>query len=112
PFDSIAPWARWPLIGACFTVALVVVYLYALLLYASVVVALGANHAFTLQHYKVIFTDGLKAIGDTLIIAAIATPLGGLYGILLGYLVAKKRFRGRQSMELVSMINYALPGTI
>ena len=112
PFDSIAPWARWPLIGCCFAVALVVVYLYALLFYASVVVALGANHALTLQHYKVIFTDGLKAIGDTLIIAGLATPLGGLYGILLGYLVAKKQFPGRRSMELVSMINYALPGTI
>jgi iron(III) transport system permease protein len=112
PFDGIAPWARWPLIGACFAVALVVVYLYALLLYASIVVALGANHAFTLQHYRLIFTDGLKAIGDTLIIAGLATPLGGLYGILLGYLVAKKRFPGRRSMELVSMINYALPGTI
>ena len=112
PFDSIAPWARWPLVGACFAVAVVVVYLYALLLYASVVVALGANHAFTLQHYKVIFTDGLKAISDTLIIAGIAMPLGGLYGILLGYIVAKKQFPGRRSMELVSMINYALPGTI
>ena len=112
PYDSIAPWARWPLIGACFALAIVVVYLYALLLYASLVVALGANHAFTLQHYKVIFTDGLKAISDTLIIAAIATPLGGLYGILLGYLVARKQFPGRRAMELTSMINYALPGTI
>ena len=112
PFDSISPAARWPLIAACFAIALVVVYLYALLFYASVVVALGANHTLTLQHYRVIFTDGLKAIGDTLIIAGLATPLGGLYGILLGYLVAKKRFPGRRSMELVSMINYALPGTI
>ena len=112
PFDSIAPWARWPLLAACFAIAIVVVYLYALLVYASVVVALGANHTLTLQHYRVIFTDGLKAIGDTLIIAAFATPLGGLYGILVGYLVAKKQFPGRRSMELTSMINYALPGTI
>ena len=39
-------------------------------------------------------------------------PLGGLYGVLLGYLVARKEFFGRRTMELVSMINYALPGTI
>ena len=39
-------------------------------------------------------------------------PLGGLYGVLLGYLVARKAFVGRRTMELVSMINYALPGTI
>ena len=39
-------------------------------------------------------------------------PLGGLYGVLLGYLVARKAFVGRRTMEIVSMINYALPGTI
>jgi len=76
------------------------------------VLALGANHTFTLQHYRVIFTDGAKAIRDTLIIAGFAMPLGGLYGVLLGYLVTKKAFAGRRTMELVSMINYALPGTI
>src|SRR5438067_1039602 len=64
PFDSISPRARWPLIGACFAVAVVVVYLYALLLFASIVAALGANHTFTLAHYKVIFSEGRKAIID------------------------------------------------
>ena len=39
-------------------------------------------------------------------------PLGGLYGVLVGYLIARRRFPGRQAMEIVSMINYALPGTI
>jgi len=39
-------------------------------------------------------------------------PLGGVYGILLGYLVARKAFAGRRAMEVVSMVNYALPGTI
>jgi len=112
PFDSVSPVARMALVAACFAVALVIAYFYALLLYASLVVALGANHAFTLAHYRVIFTDGLKAIRDTLIIAGFAMPLGGLYGILVGYLVAKKQFVGRRTMEVVSMINYALPGTI
>ena len=112
PFDSIDPRVRAVLLAACALVALVIVYFYALLLYASLVVALGANHTFTMQHYRVVFTDGLKAIFDTLIIASIAMPLGGLYGILLGYLITKKEFAGRRTMEIVSMINYALPGTI
>jgi len=112
PFDSVSPAVRGALVAGCFAVALVIAYFYALLLYASLVVALGANHALTLAHYRVIFTDGLKAIRDTLIIAGFAMPLGGLYGILVGYLVAKKVFIGRRTMELVSMVNYALPGTI
>jgi len=109
---SVPPWLRAPLLGACLAVGAVVLYFYGLLFYASVVVALGANHAWTFQHYVVIFTDGLRAIGDTLLIAGVGMPLGGLYAILLGYLVARKRFPGRQAMEMVSMINYALPGTI
>jgi iron(III) transport system permease protein len=112
PFASLSSAARNLLLLACASVAVVIVYFYALLLYASLVMALGANHTFTLQHYRAIFTDGWKAIHDTLIIAAFAMPLGGVYGVLLGYLVAKRNFAGRRTMELVSMVNYALPGTI
>jgi iron(III) transport system permease protein len=112
PFDSVAPFARVVLLGSCAAVAILILYLYALLLFASLVSALGANHTFTLQHYRVIFTEGLKPIRDTLFIAALATPLGGIYGVLLGYLVARRVFPGRRMMEMLSMINYALPGTI
>ena len=109
---ALAPPARAVLIAACAVVGVAIVYFYALLLYASLVLAFGANHAWTLQHYRVIFTEGLPAIRDTLIIAGIGMPLGGLYGVLVGYLVARQRFAGRHAMEIVSMINYALPGTI
>jgi iron(III) transport system permease protein len=112
PFDSVSASMRRALVALCLLVTLAIAYFYALLLYASLVVALGANHAFTLAHYHVIFTEGLKATRDTLIIAGLAMPLGGLYGVLVGYLVARKQFVGRRSMELVSMANYALPGTI
>lgn len=112
PFDSVSPAVRWLLLALCVAITLAIAWFYALLLYASLVVALGANHAFTWQHYHVIFTEGLKATRDTLIIAAFAMPLGGLYGVLVGWLVSRKAFVGRRSMEMVSMANYALPGTI
>jgi iron(III) transport system permease protein len=109
---SVTPAARALLIALCFAVALFIAYLYLLLLYASLVVAFGANHSLTLAHYHVIFTEGRKAIVDTMIIALIGMPLGGFYGVLLGYLVARRQFASRAAMEIVSMINYALPGTI
>jgi iron(III) transport system permease protein len=109
---DLTPVVRAVLVAACIAVSIAIIYFYALLLYASLVVAFGANHAWTLQHYRVIFTEGLPAIQDTLIIAGIGMPLGGLYGLLVGYLVARRSFPGRHAMEMVSMINYALPGTI
>ena len=109
---ALASWVAWLLVAGCFLVAALIVYFYALLLWASLVRAFGANNSFTLNHYRVIFTEGLPAIRDTLIIAAIGMPLGGLYGVLVGYLIARRRFPGQRAMELVAMINYALPGTI
>ena len=109
---TMAPGVAGLLCAACFAVAALIAYFYALLLIASLVVAFGANNSFTLHHYQVIFTEGLPAIRDTLIIAAIGMPLGGLYGVLVGYLIARRRFPGRRAMEVVAMINYALPGTI
>jgi iron(III) transport system permease protein len=109
---SVTPAARVALILACLAVAFFIAYLYLLLLHASLVVAFGANHTWTLAHYRVIFTEGRKAIVDTMIIALVGMPLGGFYGVLLGYLVARKQFAGRATMEVISMVNYALPGTI
>jgi len=109
---AISRFATVLLTAACFLVATTIVYFYGLLVFASFVVAFGANDTFTWNHYRVIFSEGLPAIRDTLIIAGIGMPLGGFYGVLVGYLIARRRFFSRQAMEIVAMINYALPGTI
>ena len=108
--DGVSPWTRRALVAGCMAAVLAIVYLYALLAAASLVRAFGADWTPTLIHYRVIFTEGLPAIRDTLIIAAIGMPLGGLYGVLVGLLVG--RVPGSRALELVSMINYALPGTV
>jgi iron(III) transport system permease protein len=109
---SVTPGARAMLLAASAAVALFILYLYGLLVFASLVAAFGADHTWTPRHYQVIFSDGRKAIIDTLIIALVGMPLGGLYSVLVGYLVTRGPGPGRQAMEIVSMINYALPGTI
>ncbi|MBS0539570.1 MAG: iron ABC transporter permease, partial [Proteobacteria bacterium] len=68
---AMAPGASVGLVVGCALVAIVIVYFYALLVYASFVVAFGANETFTWRHYGVIFTEGLPAIRDTLIIALV-----------------------------------------
>jgi iron(III) transport system permease protein len=110
--DSVSAVAAAGLLLFCAAICGLILYFYALLLYASIVQAFGANHALTLDHYRVIFSEGLPAIKDTLIIALVGMPLGGLYGIAVGYFVGRERFAGRKAMEIVSMLNYALPGTI
>src|SRR5689334_22435857 len=47
---AFAPWVAWLLTAGCFLVAALIVYFYALLLWASLVRAFGANNSFTLNH--------------------------------------------------------------
>lgn len=110
--DSVTDSAGYFLLAFCLCICALILYFYALLFYASIVQAFGANETLTLDHYRVIFTEGLPAIEDTLIIALVGMPVGGLYGIAIGYLVGRTRFTGRKAMEIISMLNYALPGTI
>ncbi len=110
--NSVSPSARAGLVLFCVLTVVLILYFYALLFYASIVQAFGANHSLTLEHYRVIFTEGLPAIEDTLFVAIIGMPLGGVYGIVVGYLVGRAKFVGRRAIEVISMLNYALPGTI
>jgi iron(III) transport system permease protein len=109
---SVSAFAGRLMLAGCLLFSLLILYFYALLVYASIVMALGANHTLTLKHYRVVFTEGVKAIRDTLWIAGAGMLLGGLYGVVVGYLVGKKKFFSRSAMEMVSLINYSLPGTI
>ena len=89
-----------------------IVYLYAIILAASLVRVWAVNNELTLVHYAYVFTFGMKAIKDTLLIACIGTPLGGLLAVLVGYVTTRLRVRGSKTLETVSLLNYTLPGTV
>jgi iron(III) transport system permease protein len=109
---AMAPAARALLLLVCGSVAFLLLFFYALIFVASIVRALGANHTLTLAHYQVVLTTGGKAVRDTLVIAVSGMLLGGVYAVVLGYLVTRPETAGRRAMEFVALMNYALPGTI
>ena len=109
---SLSPGAIVLLALLCAATVLLVLTFYTLIVVASMVRALGADNSLSAAHYAHVFSGGLKAIRDTLVIAAICMPLGGLFAVVLGFVVARTRFPGRRALEFAAMINYALPGTI
>lgn len=104
--------ARYVLLGVCLLVAAFILFLYGLIVFGSLVKVWGANHTFTLRNYEYIFKHGGKSITDTLKIAFAVMPLGGALGIIVGYLVTRDWLPGRRLLEFVSMLNYAMPGTV
>jgi iron(III) transport system permease protein len=108
----LSPGAVVALALVCALTVLLVLTFYLLIVVASMVRALGADNSLSTAHYAHVFSGGLKAIRDTLIIAAVCMPVGGLFAVVLGYVVARTEFPGRRALEFAALINYALPGTI
>jgi iron(III) transport system permease protein len=76
------------------------------------VVLWGADHSFTLKHYADVYLVGWPYIRDTLLLATVATPVTGLLGMVVAFLVVRRRFVGKGLMELTSMLTFAVPGTV
>jgi iron(III) transport system permease protein len=96
----------------CSIVIAFILYLYSIILWGSLIQTWGIDNSLTLKNYKYVFTYGHKAITDTLKIGVVATVLGTLLGVIIGYIVERKNFVSKRILDLTSMLNYALPGTV
>ena len=84
----------------------------------------GLNHALTLRHYVTAF--GVERIGETLRltggawssftttlgIALVSAPMTATFGLMVAYLLARQRFVGKTAFEFVTMLSFAMPGTV
>lgn len=78
----------------------------------------------SLQHFQTGFglswgAGGLVFSGSawnslftTLGVAAVAAPLTTALGLLGGYVVSRHAFKGRRAFEFLTMVNFAVPGTV
>ncbi|WP_152655792.1 iron ABC transporter permease [Oceanobacillus sp. CFH 90083] len=100
------------MIGICYGLSATVILFYILVPIGSFIQLWGVNYSFTLDHYSYVFSIGQKAVLDTLQLSIIATPIGGLFAMILAFLIVRKRFAGKKLMEGISMLSIAIPGTV
>ncbi len=48
----------------------------------------------------------------TIEVAAVAAPLTAIIGLLAAYVITRHRFVGRRSFEFLTMVSFAIPGTV
>jgi iron(III) transport system permease protein len=46
------------------------------------------------------------------VIAVITTPISGILGMLIAFLIVRRTFPGKAGLEFASILNYAVPGTV
>lgn len=106
------PLIRWPFIIMTYLTCALVIVLYAAIIYGSFATAWGTDYRPTLEWWRLMVTRGVESVLDTTFLSAFATPIAGLTGMLIAWLVVRKRFSGKDTLDFVSNLGGAVPGTI
>jgi iron(III) transport system permease protein len=70
----------------------------------------GVNNGLTLEHFANL--RGVHSLELSVRMAGAAAVAVAAFGLLLAYLLARTRFPGRRLLELVTLLGFALPGTV
>ncbi|HQY92667.1 iron ABC transporter permease [Caldilinea sp.] len=106
------PVTRWTFITLTLLTLVLVLMLYFTILWGSFTKLWGINNELFLGNYATALTRGLNAILSTTFLSAVATPLAGVIGVVIAFLVVRRNFAGKQTLDFVSNLGGAVPGTI
>ena len=109
----------------CVPFGVLTLTLYGMILFGGFVETWGYKHNFTLKHYIDAFALGWSdefglmwegtawnSFWTTLQISAISAPLTAGLGLLTAWLLVRQRFAGKDVFEFITMLSFAIPGTI
>jgi iron(III) transport system permease protein len=98
--------------------------IYGIILFGGFVKALGTDNTPTLEYFLTAFAirqsqhgwffagSAWNSLFVTLKVALLAMPLTAALGILTAYLLNRQRFAGRGLFEFLTMLSFAIPGTV
>jgi iron(III) transport system permease protein len=107
------PLAKYSLLTLCWSIAAFVVLIYSMVIMGSFFKVLKVDYSLTLDNYRYIFSGvGNNAVITTTMLALLATPIAGLLGMMLAWVIVRKIKRGGQVLDFFGMLGLALPGTV
>ena len=85
---------------------------YGVIIYGCFVKLWGYNWSLTLENFAYAWDVGKLSIKATVIMAGIATVIAGLLSMVIAFLMVRKEFFGKKAMGFVTLLGYAIPGTL
>ena len=90
----------------------IILLFYGMVIFGSLAQAWPFDNTLTLNNYYQALNRAGEHFKDTLLIAGIATPISGILGMIVAFLVVRKRFAAKSLLEFSTMLTFALPGTV
>ncbi|MGI6466911.1 MAG: ABC transporter permease [Sphaerochaetaceae bacterium] len=103
---------KYPVYTMSYLFAFIVLLFYGMVVWGSFQKLWGIDPSFTLRNYVQMWKIGKSYIKDSLLISVIITPITGVLGMFIAFLISRKDFFGRNAMEFSSMLTFAVPGTV
>ncbi|MEO8136816.1 MAG: iron ABC transporter permease [Betaproteobacteria bacterium] len=120
----LPPRVRKFAIGVATPWLILTMIVYAFAFFGSIVEIWGRDYSLTLRHYVkafgldwgvggIVWSGGAwNSFWTTIRLSVIAAPLTAAVGILIAYLLARVKFRGQGSFEFLTLLAFAIPGTV
>ena len=106
------PHIKWPLFAFCMVVTAVIMLFYGTVIFGSFVKTWGYDYTLTLDQYKRALAYGWDSLKTSMYLGLIAAVVGGLFGMLIAYITAKRNYFGKRFIEITSVLMFAVPGTV
>lgn len=106
------PHIKWPLFAFCMLVAAVIILFYGTVVFGSFVRTWGYDYSLTLDQYSRALQQGWDSLKNSMVLGLIAALLGGLLGMVIAYITAKRNYYGKRFIEVSSVLMFAVPGTV
>lgn len=106
------PHIKWPLFIFCMLVAAVIILFYGTVVFGSFVQTWGYDYTLTLSQYQKALAQGWDSLRNSMVLGLVAALLGGLLGMVIAYITAKRNYYGKRFIEVSSVLMFAVPGTV
>ena len=107
------PWRiKGPILGFCLLLSGIILVTYLVIFLGGFSRVWGVDSSFTLNHYRLVFTNTLRSITNSLILSSIGAFFATLLGLLIAYLIVRQSFLGQKVMDFLGTLPYAVPGTM
>jgi iron(III) transport system permease protein len=96
----------------CVIVVVVIILCYGMILMGAFVKLWGIDYSIAADNFAKGLSMGWQYVWGSILIAGVSAPLTGMLGVVVAYLVTRKKFFGRRALEFSSMLAFAVPGTV
>ena len=103
---------KWPLFAFCMVVAAVILLFYGTVIFGSFVRTWGYDYSLTLDQYRKALAYVWDSLKNSMILGLISAVIGGLLGMIIAYITAKRNYYGKRFIEVSSVLMFAVPGTV